>query len=510
MIREGEQTGAARPTTAGKVADGNGRGVASAIAEGSHIGDYVVGRAARPDRLFLKYFGTHATQQTAVFLKIVRPGIAVERSGFDDSVRRFSALNHPSVLPVIDGGHHDSLHFIVEPVVDGFSFFEGLRADHFLDEDKPKIIQEMADGLSALHAEGVVHGDLSTDTVFVSADDIALVAGYGFSKIFKESGHAPQRLDMALRRFCAPEVLAGQDPDVRSDVYSFAAVSACLLLGKENWERSDAQLTGIVMSPAVKACLLRGMAKKAEERPGSVAKLATELLAALAGQEPAFSAAAGASGGATASGPREASGSGKKKIAIIAGAGVAVAAAAVAAIVLKPWQSGSSPAPTSPATSGGPGPNVIVAVPSGEPAPEVMATPVPPTPTPAGLGATNAWLQRVQDWPDHFRVAVLVPGMVPWKNPAIVVFDDGTPGTRQAIEGLYAAAEKEGLLGGVVRIIERPTDTVALAARFEVTARPQVLFVETSGQVNARFTLPADPADFVAKLKAFAPAPSSN
>jgi len=133
-----------------------------------------------------------------------------------------------------------------------------------------------------------------------------------------------------------------------------------------------------------------------------------------------------------------------------------------------------------------------------------------PPPTPAIPGYSNAWLQHVPAWPGHFRVSISMPGVVPWTQKAIVVCDNGDKATRDALDPIYAAAEKEGLLANVVRILDRPGDPVPIAQKYKIVNLPQVLFADETGKVHASFSPPFNEKDFIAKLKEFvaaAPAP---
>jgi len=93
---------------------------------------------------------------------------------------------------------------------------------------------QVADGLQAAHRAGFVHGDLSPDTILITAagDGPAQIKLIGFEldSSPRQAGVAPP-VRTEASAYASPERLAGHPPDDRSDVFSLGAILHHLLTG---------------------------------------------------------------------------------------------------------------------------------------------------------------------------------------------------------------------------------------------------------------------------------------
>src|SRR5690606_29475460 len=83
--------------------------------------------------------------------------------------------------------------------------------------------------LEHAHARGVVHGDVKPDNVFVTADDEVRVLDFGAAAsplppAAADSADFGRIAPSATRAYASPEVLAGQGPEPRDDVFSLSCV----------------------------------------------------------------------------------------------------------------------------------------------------------------------------------------------------------------------------------------------------------------------------------------------
>ncbi len=108
-----------------------------------------------------------------VAIKVLREDDAASvesRSRFEREARAIAALNHPNIVAVYDFGIEAGQQYIVSELVEG----ESLRA---LLTGKPvpirkllEIATQVADGLAAAHAAGVVHRDLKPENIMLARD----------------------------------------------------------------------------------------------------------------------------------------------------------------------------------------------------------------------------------------------------------------------------------------------------------------------------------------------------
>lgn len=141
--------------------------------------------------------------------------------------------------------------------------------------------------LEFAHAHGVTHGDVKPDNVFVTAADDVRVLDFGAAASLLPSESADeadygQIAPSATRAYASPEVLAGQGPEPRDDVFSLACVIYEMLSGRHPYERcgaNEARDAGMQIErlPGLDArqwrALTAGLAWCREQRPANVSQL---------------------------------------------------------------------------------------------------------------------------------------------------------------------------------------------------------------------------------------------
>ena len=100
----------------------------------------------------------------------------------------------------------------------------------------------VADGLSAAHAQGVVHRDVKPDNLFLTADGRVKILDFGLAKLVAGTGTADERLTrmppahvpkvlltdpgtaVGTLAYMSPEQALGKDVDARTDLFSLGVV----------------------------------------------------------------------------------------------------------------------------------------------------------------------------------------------------------------------------------------------------------------------------------------------
>jgi adenylate cyclase len=173
-----------------------------------------------------------------VVLKVLRPALsaAVEGQRFLREINTMAGLSHPHILTLIDSGEADGLVYYVVPHVEGESLRKTLDRERQLPvEEALQIAIDVADGLDHAHRRGIVHRDITPDTILLS-EGHATIADFGVARALDSSGG--ERLtaigmSVGTPAYASPEQLAG-DPslDARADVYSLGCVLYEMLTGE--------------------------------------------------------------------------------------------------------------------------------------------------------------------------------------------------------------------------------------------------------------------------------------
>jgi len=135
-------------------------------------------------------------------------------------VRKLSVVHHPGVERVLDLDDHEGQPFLVSELPVGASLQERIKK---LAPFSPSVAAAMAIGLcealEAIHAAGVVHGDVNSANVTVTADGRTRLALAGVWESYSSSRLAGAAMLNAMAPYLAPEISAGSMPSPATDVY---------------------------------------------------------------------------------------------------------------------------------------------------------------------------------------------------------------------------------------------------------------------------------------------------
>lgn len=140
-------------------------------------------------------YRAHDTQlERPVAIKLLAPSVASD----EERIRRFvqeakaaSALNHPSILTIYEVGQSGEQHFIAMEFVDGETLRQRLDRGPLDLKQILDIAIQIADGLAAAHAAGIVHRDIKPDNIMLRQDGIAKILDFGLAKL-AEKNRDPQ------------------------------------------------------------------------------------------------------------------------------------------------------------------------------------------------------------------------------------------------------------------------------------------------------------------------------
>ncbi|HKV11278.1 MAG TPA: protein kinase [Thermoanaerobaculia bacterium] len=217
-----------------------------------------------------------------------------ERERLRREARAAARLSHPAVVQVYDLVEDASGDAIVLEYVEGRT----LRA--LLAEGAPPLgfalalAREIAEGLAAAHAAGLVHRDLKTENVVVTREGHAKILDFGIAKVPESETLTVQGVVMGTAHAMSPEQARGDEVDSRSDLFSLGILLYELLTGISPFRGSNslnALQRVISFSPpsvsrlrpevprALSELVDRLLSKRPEGRPRSAGEVARTLAA---------------------------------------------------------------------------------------------------------------------------------------------------------------------------------------------------------------------------------------
>jgi pSer/pThr/pTyr-binding forkhead associated (FHA) protein len=203
-----------------------------ALAEVLHVGKRFVLRRAQPMRdpdcgpiVFKQLSGVEAHVHARDALGL--------RGRLTRHIRQMRGLRHRHCVSLLGGNAECDTPFLIETYAAGGSLQRTMRAS-WRPEDVARLMHDVGCGLAFLHANGVVHGDLTPRDILFDATGAALVANGGLERVFAAGAvdaslSAPNaRGDRAYR---APELGRPGAASIAGDVFALGAIGYQLLSG---------------------------------------------------------------------------------------------------------------------------------------------------------------------------------------------------------------------------------------------------------------------------------------
>lgn len=215
---------------------------------------------------------------------------------FGIEARLQANLQHPHIVPVLDGGEGDGVPYLVMRYVDGFSLHELIRAVTLPPEQVIELLSGVASALDFAHARGVLHLDVKPQNVLVEGERHAWLADFGLTRQVGESSGLPAGAPLGSFDYLAPEMARGEPPVPASDVYSLAVTAfhaltgalpfpaahrAAAVLAHASAPRPRASACRPALPRALDGVLARGMAIEPAQRQSTPGALLADLRAGL-------------------------------------------------------------------------------------------------------------------------------------------------------------------------------------------------------------------------------------
>jgi len=280
---------------------------------GQQVGHYRIIEAIGRGGMGVVYKAEDTKLGRSVALKFLPPIVAGDAQAlerFRREARAASALNHPNVCTIHAIEEDEGRPFIVMELLQGRTLAECIGGRPLERNRLVEISVQIADALQAAHEQGITHRDIKPGNIFVTDRGQVKILDFGLARIMSTPDAAEVGSDLSstahasplpLTRpggivgtlpYLSPEQLRGEQPDSRSDLFSFGTVLYEMATGKPAFSGTqetavDAILTREPASPRslnaqvpseLEQIVARALKKRRELRYQSAAELKADLL----------------------------------------------------------------------------------------------------------------------------------------------------------------------------------------------------------------------------------------
>lgn len=220
---------------------------------GTTVQHYLIGRRLGAGGMGEVYVAQDTRLGREVALKFLPASYQYDpdrRERFLREARTASALRSPHIAAIYDIGEYEGASFIVMEYVEGELLSAKLERGPLTVSESADAAMQISDALDEAHTLGIVHRDIKSSNLMITARGLVKVLDFGLAKINTGdlSHHESERVDgdptkklgqetavgvvLGTVSYMSPEQALGRDVDHRSDIFSLGLVCYEMLTGR--------------------------------------------------------------------------------------------------------------------------------------------------------------------------------------------------------------------------------------------------------------------------------------
>ncbi len=229
----------------------------------------------------------------AVALKLVTVQTDESSARAGEEARLLARLSHPSIVPVYDAGTDEQGRpWVVMELVEGETLSDTIGRGPIPSGRTASIGTSVAQALSYVHDQGLVHRDVKPGNVLIGDDGRVRLTDFGIARLVDAARVTSTGMMVGTASYLAPEQVAGEPVGPPADVYALGLVLLECLTGEREYAGSTVEvaLARLHRQPEVPSTLpdgwpglLRAMTAREPENRPTPAQVAEELGAVAAG-----------------------------------------------------------------------------------------------------------------------------------------------------------------------------------------------------------------------------------
>jgi serine/threonine protein kinase len=173
-------------------------------------------------------------------IKVLHTSVTKRAELFSELRREFQhlqALSHPNIVRAYEFDRDDALAFFTMELLNGSLLSHVLLARNRVRLERPEawaIVRDVGSAIAYAHSRNIVHGDINPQNIFITLRGNVRVLDFGASHSLADSGGGGEieAAAFATPGYVSCQVLEGERPDTRDDIFALACVAYLLLSGE--------------------------------------------------------------------------------------------------------------------------------------------------------------------------------------------------------------------------------------------------------------------------------------
>lgn len=170
---------------------------------------------------------------------------------FEEEARAVAQLRHPKIVQVYDFNHDEDTYYMVQEFIPGETLQARLRRLDRTNRRMPLkevigITQDVLSAMSYAHSRGMIHRDIKPANIMLDVQGQAILMDFGIVKIVGGESHTATGAVVGTALYMSPELIRGEVPDERADLYSLGVTLFEMVSGHPPYE-ADSAMTLMMM-----------------------------------------------------------------------------------------------------------------------------------------------------------------------------------------------------------------------------------------------------------------------
>ena len=251
---------------------------------GERIGDYEIEELLGAGGMGTVYRARNAITHRKEALKVLLPELSWDPDRADRFAREIriqASLDHPNIAALRTALRlGDQLLMVIE-LIDGITLEQRLRASRIeLVQGVGWMVETLA-ALAYAHGRGILHCDVKPGNIMITAENKVKLMDFGIARSMTDSGMTRTGMALGSINYIAPELIQGEEPDARSDIYSVGATLCEVVTGEKafqgmtdyevmkahlEYQPPSPEVRNPKVSPDLGRAIMRAISKRREER----------------------------------------------------------------------------------------------------------------------------------------------------------------------------------------------------------------------------------------------------